>query len=57
MDGQFVPDSFGPEFSAKLRPHSRQHFDVHLMTQQPQNLIRQCVGVRSRYDSSPLGGV
>lgn len=44
MDGQFVPGfSFGPEFIAKLRPHSRQHFDVHLMTQQPQNLIRQCV--------------
>lgn len=43
MDGQFVPGfSFGPEFIAKLRPHSRQHFDVHLMTNQPQNLIRQC---------------
>lgn len=43
MDGQFVPGfSFGPEFIAKLRPHSRQHFDVHLMTMQPQKLIRQC---------------
>lgn len=43
MDGQFVPGfSFGPEFIAKLRPHSTQHFDVHLMTKQPQNLIRQC---------------
>lgn len=43
MDGQFVPGfSFGPEFIAKLRPHSRQHFDIHLMTKQPQRLICQC---------------
>lgn len=44
MDGLFVPGfSFGPDFIGKLRPHSRQVFDVHLMTDRPWRLIGDCV--------------
>lgn len=44
MDGSFVPGfSFGPDFIGKLRPHSRQVFDVHLMAERPWRLIGDCV--------------
>ncbi len=41
MDGAFVPViTFGPKAVADLRPHSRGVFDVHLMTERPENLVQ-----------------
>lgn len=41
MDGSFVPViTFGPKAVADLRPHSRGVFDVHLMTERPENLVQ-----------------
>lgn len=41
MDGSFVPNlTFGPKAVADLRPHSRGVFDVHLMTEHPENLVQ-----------------
>jgi ribulose-phosphate 3-epimerase len=40
MDSVFVPSlTFGPKLVADLRPHSGAVFDVHLMVQNPFNLI------------------
>jgi ribulose-phosphate 3-epimerase len=40
MDGQFVPNlTFGPKLVADLRSKTRLVFDVHLMVQNPENLI------------------
>jgi ribulose-phosphate 3-epimerase len=40
MDSLFVPSlTFGPKLVADLRPHSGSVFDVHLMVQNPLNLI------------------
>jgi ribulose-phosphate 3-epimerase len=40
MDGTFVPNlTFGPKTVADLRPFSRGVFDVHLMTEHPENLV------------------
>ncbi len=41
MDGAFVPNlTFGPKAVADLRPFSRGVFDVHLMTERPENLVQ-----------------
>jgi len=41
MDGSFVPViTFGPKAVADLRPCSRGVFDVHLMTERPENLVQ-----------------
>lgn len=40
MDGHFVPNlTFGPALVKSLRPHSRMHFDVHLMIERPESFI------------------
>ncbi|HCM28353.1 MAG: ribulose-phosphate 3-epimerase [Treponema sp. GWB1_62_6] len=40
MDGSFVPGiTFGAKAVADLRSHSRAVFDVHLMTDNPENLV------------------
>lgn len=40
MDGHFVPNiTFGPPVIAKLRPHSKLPFDVHLMIEYPEQFI------------------
>lgn len=40
MDGNFVPNlSFGPDFVANLRPHTKMALDVHLMIQEPIRFI------------------
>ncbi len=40
MDGHFVPNlTLGPMFLAALRPHSKLHFDAHLMLQNPGDFI------------------
>ena len=40
MDGQFVPNlTFGPPVIASLRKYSNLHFDIHLMTKNPDDLI------------------
>jgi ribulose-phosphate 3-epimerase len=40
MDGQFVPNlTFGPKLVGDLRPRSVSIFDVHLMVENPENLI------------------
>ena len=40
MDGHFVPNiTLGPMFLAALRPHSKLHFDAHLMLQNPGDYI------------------
>lgn len=41
MDGSFVPNlTFGPKAVADLRRFSRGVFDVHLMTERPENLVQ-----------------
>ena len=41
MDGVFVPNlSFGPPVIARIRPLSSMFFDVHLMMQHPDRLIK-----------------
>lgn len=40
MDGQFVPNlTMGPLVTAAIRPHTKLPLDVHLMIEQPDNLI------------------
>jgi ribulose-phosphate 3-epimerase len=40
MDGAFVPNlTFGPQMVAALRPHTRRHFDAHLMIFNPDRYI------------------
>jgi len=40
MDGVFVPNlSFGPKTVADLRAHTKSVFDVHLMTEHPEQLV------------------
>jgi ribulose-phosphate 3-epimerase len=40
MDGSFVPNfTFGPQMVAALRPHTRRHFDAHLMIFHPDRHI------------------
>lgn len=40
MDGHFVPNlTIGPQVVADLRKESKIFFDVHLMTEKPENLI------------------
>lgn len=40
MDGHFVPNlTFGPKMVEDLRPRSSSIFDVHLMTEHPENLV------------------
>ena len=40
MDGHFVPNlTFGPVLVESLRPHSRLHFDCHLMISRPEQYI------------------
>ncbi len=40
MDGRFVPNlTFGPKVVADLRPHCGLAFDVHLMTEKPEDLV------------------
>ena len=40
MDGHFVPNlTLGPPLIAKLRPHSRLPFDVHLMIEEPDRYL------------------
>ena len=44
MDGQFVPNlTFGPPVIASLREYSRLHFDIHLMANDPYELIKPLV--------------
>jgi len=44
MDGQFVPNlTFGPPVIASLREYSRLHFDIHLMANNPHNLIEPLI--------------
>ena len=44
MDGQFVPNlTFGPPVIASLREYSRLHFDIHLMANNPQELIEPLI--------------
>lgn len=41
MDGHFVPNlTIGPDVVKALRPHSKLPFDVHLMVENPDNLIK-----------------
>jgi ribulose-phosphate 3-epimerase len=50
MDGSFVPNlTFGPKMVADMRPHSSLPFDVHLMIQNPLNLIGEFVRAGSDY--------
>ena len=40
MDGSFVPNlTFGPQLVKALRPYSKLPFDVHLMVQNPDNML------------------
>lgn len=40
MDGHFVPNfTFGPVVVRALRPHSRLHFDCHLMISNPEKYV------------------
>lgn len=40
MDGHFVPNlTFGPKMVADIRPRSRLPLDVHLMTENPEELL------------------
>ncbi len=40
MDNQFVPNlTLGPPIVKKLRPHSSQYFDVHMMVVEPEKLV------------------
>lgn len=42
MDGHFVPNiSFGPQFVASVRPHTRLPLDVHLMITHPDRYFPQ----------------
>ena len=44
MDGQFVPNlTFGPPVITSLREYSRLHFDIHLMANNPHNLIEPLI--------------
>jgi ribulose-phosphate 3-epimerase len=50
MDGCFVPNlTFGPKMVADMRPHSPLPFDVHLMIQNPLNLIGEFIRAGSDY--------
>lgn len=50
MDGAFVPNlTFGPKTVADLRPLSRSVFDVHLMTERPENLIEPFAAAGADY--------
>jgi ribulose-phosphate 3-epimerase len=50
MDGLFVPAlTFGPKLVADIRPHSSLVFDVHLMVQNPFNLIDDFVRAGADY--------
>ena len=44
MDGKFVPNlTFGPPVIASLREYSRLHFDIHLMANNPHELIEPLI--------------
>ena len=44
MDGQFVPNlTFGPPVIASMREYSRLHFDIHLMANNPHELIEPLI--------------
>ncbi len=50
MDGHFVPNiTFGPCVIRKIRPHSDQIFDTHLMIQEPRKYIQDFVDAGSDY--------
>jgi len=50
MDGVFVPNlSFGPKTVADLRSHSQSIFDVHLMTEHPEQLVAQFADAGADY--------
>ena len=44
MDGHFVPNlTLGPIFLKALRPHSKLHFDAHLMIENPGDLLDEFI--------------
>lgn len=44
MDGHFVPNlTLGPMFLEAVRPHSKLHFDAHLMIENPGNLLDEFI--------------
>jgi ribulose-phosphate 3-epimerase len=50
MDGHFVPNlSFGPKLVEDLRPRSSRIFDVHLMVQNPEDMIPAFVRAGADY--------
>ncbi|MDR1147490.1 MAG: ribulose-phosphate 3-epimerase [Spirochaetaceae bacterium] len=55
MDGNFVPPiSFGAKMTADLRGRTALKFDVHLMTQTPQNQLDDFAGAGADYISFHL---
>ncbi len=42
MDGHFVPNlTLGPALVKSLRPHTKLHFDVHLMIEEPERYVEE----------------
>jgi len=59
MDGDFVPNlTLGPMFLSALRPHSKLHFDAHLMLTQPGRYLDEFVAagadsISVHYEENP----
>lgn len=50
MDGHFVPNlTFGPKMIHDLRSHSRKTFDVHLMVDNPAELVDEYINAGADY--------